>query len=270
MVDQGKMVQSSGFIRTHQNGGVFEVVLCRPEKLNAINSQMLGELGELVKKFDVDDSLRVMPLRAEGRYFCAGADISEPGLMEFQGKTRNVRKHFRRRFHPLEILFETVEKPVVVAHQGPALGGGLEMSLSCDFRLAAASAHYALPESSLGVMPSSGGDGRLTRLIGPHWARLLVMTQRGSNAEKALNVGHVHVVWPDDEERVKEFCKEVVDQPPEMMAITKVAIELAADLGSDSARKVEQLAGGITQVGDERHRFFDRHREMQAAKKKQD
>jgi enoyl-CoA hydratase/carnithine racemase len=101
------------------------------------------------------------------------------------------------------------------------------MSLSCDFRLAAKSAHYSFPEAKLGCIPASGGLSRLTRLVGPHWARWLILADMSVPAEQAVIMGLVHAVYEDNEfeERVMEFCQRLAGQPEETMAMTKLAID---------------------------------------------
>jgi enoyl-CoA hydratase/carnithine racemase len=139
---------------------------------------------------------------------------------------------------------EHIEKPIVVAHHAMCVGGGLELSLSCDFRLAAQSAGYAFPEGKFGVLPASNGVSRLTRICGPHWARWLIMANKSVNADQALIMGLVHEVFPDAtfDEDVMAFCRHLAAQNGEQMGAAKVAIELAHDVGLAAARNVERMA----------------------------
>jgi enoyl-CoA hydratase/carnithine racemase len=118
------------------------------------------------------------------------------------------------------------------------------MSLSCDFRLAATSAGYAFPEAKFGLLPASNGVSRLTRLVGPHWARLLVMANMPATAAEALNMGLVHKVYADDtfEADVLAFCRHLTHQNGEMMGTAKLTIELCADLNAAQAGAVERMA----------------------------
>lgn len=127
------------------------------------------------------------------------------------------------------------------------------MSLSCDFRLAAQSARYSFPEAKLGSIPASGGVSRFTRLVGPHWAKWMIMADKAIDAERALAIGLVHEVFPDEtfEDDVMTFCRHLAAQPPEMLAIAKMTIDLAADVTAERARKIERLGQSILQVGDE-------------------
>lgn len=252
-----------------RRGPVLEATLRRPEKLNAMTPEMLAGLRDAVGDFAEDAGLRVMLIRAEGKYFSAGVDLGGSPT-DFRGSSRAVRDSLRSRVVPIGEAIERVEKPVVVAHQGPCLGGGLEISLSCDFRLAAASARYRLPEMEIGVIPASGGISRLTRVIGPHWARWLVMAGREIDAQKAETIGLVHQVFPDPEfdASVDAFCDSLAEKPPEATALAKIAIEAAADLGSADARRIEQLAGSVVFLGEERAEYYRRFQERQAAKRK--
>jgi enoyl-CoA hydratase/carnithine racemase len=124
------------------------------------------------------------------------------------------------------------------------LGGGLELSLSCDFRLASKSAGYAFPEGLFGVLPASNGVSRLTRICGPHWARWLIMANKPASAEKALTMGLVHEVFPDEgfEDEVMDFCRHLAKQNGEQMGAAKIAIELCADVDLAQGRNVERMA----------------------------
>jgi enoyl-CoA hydratase len=173
----------------NERNAVLEVTFNRAEKYNAISDAMLEALHKAVGRFERRPDLRVMLIRAEGKYFSSGADLNPDAVPDFGGSTLDGRAWYRQKFHTLFDEIESIEKPLVVAHQGPCLGGALELSLSCDFRLAAASAHYALPEIKIGAMPSSGGVSRLTRIVGPHWTRWLVMTGERVTAQQAVQMG---------------------------------------------------------------------------------
>ena len=139
---------------------------------------------------------------------------------------------------------EHVEKPIVVAHHAKCVGGGIELSLCCDFRFAAKSASYAFPEGLFGVVPASSGLSRMTRICGPHWARWLIMGNKTADADMACTMGLVHQVFPDDtfEEEVMEFCRHLTRQNGEQMGAAKIAIEMAHEVGRATARDVERMA----------------------------
>ncbi|MBU6206263.1 MAG: enoyl-CoA hydratase/isomerase family protein [Alphaproteobacteria bacterium] len=225
--------------------------LNRPDKLNAINCEMMELLTDAVLRFRDTHELKVMLIRATGRYFSAGADMKNPADQKKLSPTRytasGIRENHRLNLNNMQQLWdemEHIEKPFVVAHQAMCVGGGLELSLSCDFRLAAQSAGYAFPEGLFGVLPASSGVSRLTRFCGPHWARWLIMANKPATASLALTMGLVHQVYPDEtfEADIMDFCHHLAKQNGEQMGAAKVAIDLCAELGRDSARHVERMA----------------------------
>jgi enoyl-CoA hydratase len=237
-------------------GAILQLTLNRPNKHNAMNEAIFRGLEQGLETFIARRDLRVLLIRAQGKYFSAGADLAEKPVPEMHGSTSAVRTWYRRKLNGMLALYqelEATEKPIVVAHHATCIGGGLELSLSCDFRLAAASASYAFPEANFGSLPATGGVSRLTRLVGPHWARWMIMANRPIDAARALAIGLVHEVYPDSEfdAKVMEFCEHLCKQPPEFMAMCKVAIELAADLESAQARNLERLANSVLTLGKE-------------------
>jgi enoyl-CoA hydratase len=240
-------------------GPILQVTFNRPEKLNALNKEIITGVRAAVDHYATRDDLRVFLIRAKGRYFSAGADLSGAGAPRppASRSTAKMREWQRTMMGSgMQHLYdemEAIEKPFVAAHQAPCVGGGLEMSLSCDFRLAARSARYMFPEAQLGSIPASNGVSRFTRIVGPHWAKWVIMANKPIDAERALSIGLVHEVFPDDtfDEEVMAFCRHLAEQPPEMVAIAKLAIDLAADVTAERARKIERLGQSILMVGDE-------------------
>ena len=156
---------------------------------------------------------------------------------------------------------EAIEKPFVVAHQARCVGGSLEMSMSCDFRLAAKSASYAFPEAKFGILPATNGVSRLVRLVGPHWARLLIMANIPVDADEARIMGLVHKVFPDEsfEDDVMAFCRHLTQQNGEMMGASKVAIELSTDLPAHQAASVERLVNSSLMLGEGYQKLMTAH-----------
>lgn len=227
---------------------VIHVTFNRPEKYNAISLAMWEGLHRATAMLRDRDDLRAMLVTANGRYFSAGIDLNSP-LAPDPALTNP--SHFRRWYrqgigslHQLGDEWEAIEKPIIVAFQGPCLGGALELSLCADFRLATEEAKLGLPEIALGGIPGSGGTSRLVRLAGPHWARWMILANRQVDARQAVNIGLVHEVLPTDgfTDAAMAFCKDLTKQPPEAFAIGKLAIELAADLDRTQARNVERMA----------------------------
>lgn len=249
-----------------EQGGVLTVTLRRPAKLNAITVGMRASLAEAVARFGSRDDLRVLVLRAEGRYFSAGMDITGMGSMP---RTGVEQRYEYRKLHTLFDELERIEKPVVVAIQGPCLGGALEMSLSCDFRLASSRATFGLPEIKIGVLPGSGGTSRLTQLVGRGWARWLVMANQTVSAESALQMGLVQAVYPEEtfDESVDAFVESLLGLPQEVVGLAKVAINLSAALDPASARDVERVANTWLLASDDHRDAVARFRARSAEKK---
>lgn len=230
-----------------EHDAIMIATLNRPHKLNAITGQMLALFEEALHRFRDTPELKVMLIRATGRYFCAGSDLRSGGDGSMGKSGSAIREGHRLGLlgmHRIYDEMEHVEKPIVVAHHAMCVGGGLELSLSCDFRLAANSAGYSFPEGKMGVLPASNGVSRLARIIGTHWSRYLIMANLPVNADRALTMGLVHDVFPDDtfEEDVMQFCRHLAAQNGEQMGTAKIAIELAHDVGLAQARQVERMA----------------------------
>jgi enoyl-CoA hydratase/carnithine racemase len=227
--------------------GILVATLNRPEKLNALSRETLSILEQAVVRLRDAPELKVMLIRATGRYFSAGADLRENAVTAPPTTGTAIREMHRLELNGMRRIYdemEAIEKPIVVAHQGTCVGGGLEMSLSCDFRLAAASARYSFPEGKMGVLPATNGISRLVRLVGAHWARYFVMANLQADAQKALIMGLVHEVFPDEgfDDSVMAFCRHLASNNPAQMGAAKVAIEIARELSPTQAASVERLA----------------------------
>jgi enoyl-CoA hydratase len=250
-----------------EDGAVLIATLNRPNKLNAISSQTLGIFEAALHRFRDTPALKVMLIRATGRYFSAGADLFEADRNKADGVVLTgsyIREVHRLKLHGMHRIYdemEHIEKPIVVAHHATCVGGGLELSLSCDFRLAAQSAAYSFPESKFGVLPASNGVSRLVRIVGTHWARYLVMGNVIADANKALIMGLVHEVWPDEgfQERALEFCKHLARNDGEQMGVAKITIEMAKDLGLEMARHAERMANSTLMLSPEYRASMARH-----------
>src|SRR5271156_2589277 len=240
-------MSESTALLTEEAGAILIATLNRPDKLNAINAEMLALYEQALHHFRDTPSLKVMLVRAAGRYFCAGADMRSGSAGSTNRTGSSIRETHRRGLNGMHRIYdemEAIEKPIVVAHHAACVGGGLELSLSCDFRLAAKSASYSFPEGKFGVLPASNGVSRLTRIVGTHWARYLIMANKPADADRALIMGLVHEVYPNEtfDEEVMRFCRHLAQQNPEQMGAAKLAIEMARDMGLAQARNVERMA----------------------------
>ncbi len=240
------------------------LTLNRPEKLNALSEQVFAGLDQALVRFRTAPELKVMLIQSTGRYFCAGVDLKSGNKKEPARTASGLRENLRTGLWGMHRIYdemEHIEKPIVVAHHAMCMGGGLELSLSCDFRLAAASAAYSFPEGKQGVIPASNGVSRMTRLVGPHWARQLIMANRPADAQRALIMGLVHEVFPDETFRddVLAYCRHLAEQHGEQMAAGKIAIEMASEVGRDTARNIERMAASALMLNPDFLETRDRH-----------
>jgi len=240
-------VTDAPHLLVEEDAGILIATLNRPEKLNAITADMMTLFEQALHRFRDTPELKVMLIRSTGRYFCAGADLRGGNARAQPRTATGIRENHRLNLNGMHRIYdemEAIEKPIVAAHHATCVGGGLEMSLSCDFRLAAKSASYAFPEGKFGVLPASNGVSRLARIIGTHWTRYLIMANLPASADKALIMGLVHEVFPDETfaDDVMKFCRHLAQQNGEQMGAAKIAIELAHDVGVAQARNVERMA----------------------------
>lgn len=232
---------------TREQDSILIVSLNRPDKLNALSAETMQLFEKALLHFRDSDDLRVMLIRGNGRYFCAGADMRGGSPKQQKRTPTAIRENHRIGLHGMHRIYdemEHIEKPIVAAIHATCVGGGLELALSCDFRLAAKSAAFAFPEGLFGVLPASNGVSRLTRICGPHWARWLIMGNQKADADKAHIMGLVHDVMPDEgfDDAAMDFCRHLTKSDAEQMGAAKIAIELATELGPEMGRHVERMA----------------------------
>jgi enoyl-CoA hydratase len=198
------------------------VTMNRPEALNAFNTAQLEELLAAMRKLGADDSLRAIVITGAGeRAFAAGADIKE-----MEAKSPLEAKAFAELGHAVCAAIERAPQPTIAAVNGFALGGGCEIALACDIRLAAERAVLGQPEVALGIFPGWGGTQRLPRLIGAGLAKELIFTGRSVNAAEALRIGLVNAVHPAQEllAKARELAGQIAAQGPLAVRHAKVAI----------------------------------------------
>jgi enoyl-CoA hydratase/carnithine racemase len=181
---------------TEDQGRVRHVVMNRPEKRNAMNQELLRELGAALDEAGADASVQCVVLRGEGPVFSAGVDLGE--LASFAGQP-NVLRPFRDVFLRCPNLCEAMPKPVVCQIQRTCVGGALEVALGCDLRVASADGQFGLPEVRFGIIPDVGGCTRLPAVVGLGRAKELIMTARMIDAAEAERIGLVNrVVAPEE------------------------------------------------------------------------
>ncbi len=197
------------------------IILNRPDKLNAINDKLLKELSETLDELELNDDIRVVVITGAGRAFSAGADVSS-----FMGITPIKAAIFSRKFQEVNLKIEYYTKPVIAALNGYTLGGGLEIAMSADFRIASETAVLGQPEIKLGIIPGAGGTQRLARLVGPSKAKELIFTGDYIPASEAQKIGLVDKVVPPErlEDEVRSFALKLAEMPPLAVMMAKYAI----------------------------------------------
>lgn len=240
---------------------VVTLTLNRPDKLNAINEELLGALGrELLDLSRHDAKVRCAILTGVGdKAFAAGADIAAMSDMSVV-----QAKHFAEIGHRVALSIELCAFPVIAAVNGFALGGGCELALACDFIYASDKAKLGQPEVNLGVIPGFGGTQRLARRVGEARARELCMTGDMVTAVEAHRIGLVNAVVPHDElmARVRDLAKKIASKGPLAVAAAKRAILRGADVPLATANELEATAfASLFATHDQRegmHAFIER------------
>lgn len=233
------------FLKLQADAGIAVLALNRPDTLNSWNQKMRGEMRDAVRDLVADDSLRVLVITGEGRAFSAGEDVrgmqglAEVGTRSFRRAVRNIHNVFDE--------LEAIEVPVIAAINGVAAGGGLELALSCDFRIAAESAKLGFPESNVGLIPGSGGCSRLVKLVGIAKAKRLVMTGEMISAPRALAMGLIEEAVPADQlmPRAMELAKQLASKAPLALGLAKLVLNACVNVDPDTGRNIERLGQSI-------------------------
>ncbi len=219
-----------------KQGSVATVALNRPRALNAYNVQMRDDLHAVLSAVKDDPEVAVVMLRAEGRAFCAGADLSEFGSAPSASIARQVRWE-----RDVWGLFLSLPQPVIAALHGYVLGSGLEMALCCDLRLAAESAQFGLPETGLGFIPAAGATQTLPRTLPLGTALGMLLRGRRLSAEEAYDLGLVQRVVPDDGllAEAQALAQHMASLPQTALRLTKEAVIQGLDLPLEAGLGLE-------------------------------
>lgn len=220
-----------------KEGHLAIVTINRPKALNALNSATLKDLDTVLKDLENDTNVYAVILTGAGeKSFVAGADIAEmKDLNEAQGK------EFGELGNKVFLRLENLNKPVIAAIQGFALGGGCEIAMACDIRIASETALFGQPETGLGITPGFGGTQRLTRIVGLGKAKELIYTAKNIKAEEAYRIGLVNKIVPLEElmNEAKKMALNIIKNAPVAVRLCKDAINRGIQVGIDEAVMIE-------------------------------
>jgi enoyl-CoA hydratase/carnithine racemase len=219
------------------------VTLNRPNRLNAINEDMRADFSRLFTELQTNDQIGVLIITGAGRAFSAGGDI------EYFERDWNTAK-FRLENHRLTQFFdelELVEKPVLVAINGPCTGAGLQITLSCDIRIASDQAQFGFRENNIGLIPGAGGCSRLVKLIGYGKAKELIFTGDMISASEAERIGLVNRVVPHDEllSHTRTLAEHLLTRAPEALGLAKRILWHSVTSDFQTGRLLEALAQSV-------------------------
>lgn len=239
------MVKAKRFdtIEIEKENGILWITLNRPHRMNAFDLEMLNDLSLAIEEAEVDEEVRCVVIKGAGeRAFSSGADFTM-----FADLTPATTLDTLEKGQRLMDRIESSSKPYIAAIHGYCLGGGLELALACDFRVADESAQLGNPEIKRGLIPGWGGTQRLSRVVGLAKAKELIMIGDRIPAGEALKIGLVHMVVPLDklEEEAKTLAQRMVEGPPIALKLAKRSINLSAQFPLEAGLKAEAQAVSI-------------------------
>jgi len=202
------------------------ITLNRPDQGNSINEQLIKDVNSALDGIEKDTEVRVVVITGGEKFFCSGADLKEPRL---PGRSQRANSLFTR--------IERFDKPTIVAINGYALGGGFEISLCCDFRVAAEDARLGTPEVKVGIIPSGGATLRLPRLVGLARAKEFLLLGESITGAQALSMGIVNRVSPPGKalDESKKLAQMLIDKPPLSLKAVKDCVLAGQLMETDSA-----------------------------------
>jgi enoyl-CoA hydratase len=251
MTDQDEELDIESSVKYEIDDGIVVLTIDRPEKLNALDNEVLLELNDRVDQALEDEDAQAIVITGAGpKSFVAGADISmlvEQGVMDG-----------RENAHLGQQVFHEIENcmmPVIAAVNGFALGGGCELALACDFRYAATNAIFGLPEVSLGIIPGYGGTQRLPRLIGVGPALELIMTGNKIDAQEAYRLGLVNRVCEPEQllDECKKTARKIASQGPIAVRTAKEVVRRGADMTIEEGLSLEADLFGMLSSTEDMH-----------------
>jgi enoyl-CoA hydratase len=232
-----------------KKGRVAIITLNRPQVLNALNTALWTEFHDALEDAENDESIGAIVITGAGdRAFCAGADIRE-----IQALTPIKARNFSLSLHEYTKYMERIKKPIIAKINGFCLGGGQEIAMSCDFRIASDKARFGQPEVNLAIIPGAGGTQRLTRLVGKTKAMEIDMLGDHIDANEAYRLGLVNQVVPVEEldKAVDEFVQKLLSKSPVVLGIIKLAINKGIEMDLDRALYYEAECFGSSRASED-------------------
>ena len=228
------------YIVYEQKGNYAVITISREKALNALNSQVLEELDATLDAVNLDEVRCLILTGAGQKSFVAGADIGEMSTL-----TKAEGEAFGKKGNDVFRKLETFPIPVIAAVNGFALGGGCEISMSCDIRICSDNAVFGQPEVGLGITPGFGGTQRLARLVGPGMAKQMIYTARNIKADEAYRIGLVNAVYPQEElmAAAEKMAAGIAKNAPIAVRNCKKAINEGLDADMDEAIVIEEKPG---------------------------
>ena len=230
-----------GYVDYEVKGAVGIVTINRPKALNALNSEVLDDLNNVFDSIDQETVRAVVLTGAGDKSFVAGADIGEMSTL-----TKAEGEAFGKKGNDVFRKIETFPLPVIAAVNGFALGGGNELAMSCDFRIASENAVFGQPEVGLGITPGFGGTQRLARLVGAGYAKYMIYTARNIKADEAYRIGLVNQVVPAEElmATAEKLASIIAGNAPIAVRNCKKAVNDGLEVNMDDALVVEEKLFG--------------------------
>ena len=229
------------FVTLEQKGPVAVITMNRPEALNALNDQVLRDLDAVLDQVEENEDILTVVLTGAGRSFVAGADIGQMSQL-----TAAQAKAFGVLGNRVFLKLENLTKPTIAAVNGFALGGGCELAMACDIRLASEKAKFGQPEVGLGITPGFGGTQRLARIVGVSNAMELILTAKNINAQQAKEIGLVSHVYPPEElmDKAMELAQAIAANAQVAVRQSKAAIRRGqqTDMYTGAAYEAEAFA----------------------------
>ena len=229
--------------------GIGYVTMNRPKALNALNTDVLTELDDVFRAIDKDEEVKIAIITGAGRAFVAGADIAQMSeLNGTEGRDMTIQGQ------QVMELIESINKPVIAAVNGFALGGGNELSMACDIRIASEAAKFGQPEVNLGIIPGYGGTQRLPRLVGRGMAKKLIYSAEIIDAEEAYRIGLVDEIVPADQlmDTAAKLAETIASKAPIAVKLAKAAINNGMNTDLKTGVQFEAEAYASTFVSEDR------------------